>query len=336
MSAPPPGDFELETACRRVIRGALGVVPGEVVVLIVDEARLDLGMALDAAIRAVAATPVLVQIETLGARPLAGVPASLRAALGGAQASVLLIDIGRYPEHPLRRQLVDLVPELGLRHAHLIGMTRRSLVSGMSADPARVAEACRRTRGRIRPSSRLVARSAAGTHLTVQLSPEYRWKEFAGVIREGRWENLPSGLLIGHATDVSGTYVADATIMSSHGGTEGPLGARPVSIAIEGGQVRSVRCPDHGLGGWVERQLAREPYLDRVGAVLLGTNVGLSEPIGDVLHDQCVPGLHLVFGYSHPDDTGARFTARGILTASASHLDVDLDGAALVRQGRLL
>ena len=336
MSAPPPGDFELETACRRVIQGALGVVPGERVVIVVDVERHDLGLALEAATRAAAATPILVPIESLGTRPLAGVPPALRVTLAGAQASVLLIDISRSPEHPLRRQFVDLVPELRLRHAHLIGMTRRSLVSSMAADPARVADACRRARYKLRPTSRLAVRSSLGTQLSIQLSPSYRWKEFAGVIREGKWENLPSGLLIGHATDISGTYVADATIMGSLSGSEGPLGARPVTFTLDGGQVRAVKCADHGLTRWVERQLASEPYLDRVGAVLIGTNVGLTEPLGDVLHDQCLPGVHLVFGYSHPEDTGAQFTARGIVTATSAAHDVDLDGAPLVRSGRLL
>lgn len=50
----------------------------------------------------------------------------------------------------------------------------------------------------------------------------------------------------------------------------------------------------------------------------------------------CAPGLHLTFGFTGGDATGAPWCSRGILTVTSAGGDVDLDGAPLVRGGRLL
>jgi hypothetical protein len=334
--SPPPADPALATACRRVIEGALSVVPGESVVLLVDREHEDVGDGLASAVHDRAARSTTIVLEDLGPRGWNGVPAPVREALESAQASVLLIDIVRHPELLLRRDIIDMAKALGLRHAHLIGLSRRALLAGMTVDPARVAEVTRTVRGKMLPSSKLAVRSPGGSALEVDLDPRYRWKLHTGAIRSGHWENLPSGLLLTHTSNVRGRFVADACIMGRFAGHEGLLTTRPLRFEIENGVCKDVKCVDFALAQEVRRHLSSEAYLDRVGAVILGTNVGLSQPLGELLHDQCLPGLHLVFGYTHREETGAPFCSRGILSATGAYADVDLDGAPLVRRGRYL
>lgn len=302
----------------------------------IDRDHADVGEALANAALARMAWPTTLVLEDLGSRPFGGLPREVRDAMEKTQASVLLIDIARHPEIPLRHEMINAAGSMGLRHAHLIGLSRRALIAGMMADPVRVAEATRSVRGKILPTSRLALRSRAGSNLEVQLDPRYRWKLQAGNIRSGHWENLPSGLLLTHPGSVRGTFVADACIMGRFAGREGLLSSVPVRFEIEGSVVREVKCSDFAFGQEIQRYLGSEVYLERVGSVILGTNVGLSSPLGELLHDQCLPGMHLVFGYTHREETGAPFCSRGILSVTGAYADVDVDGAALVRGGRFI
>lgn len=331
-----PGDPELITACQRVVEGCLSMVRGELLIVISDDDHRDLGQALVDAATSLGGRGELVLLESLGQRPFATMPPALRARLDVAQCSVLLIGISRHPDLVIRREMVELAMKSSLRHAHMIGLSRRALIAGFSADPARVAESTRAIRAKILPSSKLHLRSAIGSDLHVELSPAYRCDVHAGIIRSGHWENLPSGMIVVHPAMVNGTYVADGSLLGRFGGHDGLLGAKTLRFEIQNGTCRSVRCPDPSLARAIEQHLASEPMLNQVGLAIVGTNRGLSSPMGELLHDQCVPGVHLTFGFTQASVTGATWCSRGILTVTAGRADVDLDGVALIRGGRLL
>jgi leucyl aminopeptidase (aminopeptidase T) len=86
----------------------------------------------------------------------------------------------------------------------------------------------------------------------------------------------------------------------------------------------------------VERFLKSDRNGERLGAIGLGTNVGIHAPIGDVSCDQNMPGLTLGLGSTFSEQTGASWDSRIQVTFTAAHADVDLDGAPLLRHGRYL
>jgi leucyl aminopeptidase (aminopeptidase T) len=73
---------------------------------------------------------------------------------------------------------------------------------------------------------------------------------------------------------------------------------------------------------------------DRIGMVSIGTNTGISEPTGEVICDQNIPGLHISLGSTCADETKASWEADGQLLFTACNQDVDLDGKPLIRAGR--
>jgi leucyl aminopeptidase (aminopeptidase T) len=328
-------DYDLANAARRVIEGALGVVPGERVVLAIDRARRDIGAALLDVARTIGADPVIYEMETTGERPLKQLPDYLRSALSRAQASVLIIG-HEEGESAMRLELLELVRILGLRHAHMVGVKRQSMIAGFSVDHARILDATRAVRTRLRPDSVLRLRTLAGSDLEVRLDPAMRWSEHVGVIRPGRWENLPSGKLSTCPATVRGVFVADASVGASFGEAAGLLDRTPVRIEIDAGYCRSVRSSDRTLQREVEVFLAREHNLQRVGLVTLGTNVGILAPTGELVSDLNMPGLHLTFGSSVASETGAAWSTRAQLPVTGATSDVDLDGVPLMRSGRYM
>jgi aminopeptidase len=328
-------DFDLASAARRVVEGALGVVRGERLVLVVDRSRRDVGAALLEVARDIGADPIVHEIEPHGERPLRILPDAIRAALGRAQAS--LCNIGfEDGEISMRHEMLDAVKALSLRHAHMVGVSRKSLIAGFSVDHARILATTRAVRTRLRPDSRFRVRTPAGTDLEVVLDPGTRWAEHVGVTRPGRWENLPSGKLTTCPALVRGVFVADASMGGQYGQSAGLLDRAPVRIEIEASMCKSVRCTDRGVQREVEEFLKREHNLARVGGVCVGTNVGILTPTGEVVADQNLPGLHLIFGSAAADQTGAAWSTRAQLPLTGAGGDVDLDGTPLLRAGRYM
>jgi leucyl aminopeptidase (aminopeptidase T) len=135
---------------------------------------------------------------------------------------------------------------------------------------------------------------------------------------------------------VRGVFVADASIGGQFGQTAGLLERAPVRIEIDGSTCRSVRCSDRAIQRDVESFLQREHNLTRVGGICLGTNVGILSPTGEIIADQNLPGLHLIFGTAASEQTGATWSTRAQLPMTCASEDVDLDGAPLLRAGRYM
>lgn len=328
-------DFALMGAARRIVE-AISVVRGETALVVYDRAREAIGHSIVDSIEALPAKAEVFMLEELGSRPLLAVPAALRDAMGRAQASVLLIGVDEPREIPFRREFVDVVESLKLRHAHIIGVTRKALVGGFNVEPARIVEMTRKVRMRVMDKRTLHYRTGHGTDLEVTLAQGARWGEHVGIIRPGRWENLPAGQLFTCPAGVKGVFVADASLDISFNGQAPSVQATPVRFEIDAGLCRAVSSDDAGLARAVDRYLRSTRDLDRVAQVALGTNPGLMSPIGEPVFDQCVPGLHLVFGWTNPKVTGASWMADAILSANGTGGDLVVDGDLLMRFGRYL
>lgn len=327
-------DFDIVSAARRILEGSLTVVPGDRVVLILDRVRATMADVLAETARSIGAKCDVIILEDLGPRPHTSLAKPIVDALGAAQASLMLAGFER-GEQPMRLELLRLVTSLKLRHAHMVGVTRRSLIAGFAVDPKRILDATRSLRVRLRPDSVIRVQSKAGTDLTVYLGPDRRWGEQVGAIRPGKWENLPAGELTTSPLRVEGVYVADASVGGHFEHLE-LIQRTPIHLTLESSQVKSVTCDDGTLLRSVEAYLGSDPMAGRVGTITFGTNVGMVAPIGEIVCDQNLPGLHVSLGATFPEITGAPEGARTQLTLTAQALDIDLDGNRIMLAGRYL
>lgn len=331
----PGVDFALLPAAGRIIEVCLSVVGGERVALITSRALKGVAEALRVTCDTLGATPKMVVLEDDSPRPHKTLCAAAEQALAWAQASVFCAD-ALPNEKAMRVALLNAVTKYGLRHAHMVGVTQRSVLAGFAVDMQRIASTAKAVRVRVRPSSVLHVKSPAGTDLTVRCDPACRWTEHSGRILAGRWENLPAGELCTCPADVTGVYVATASMGSSFGVAREALRHRPLRMTFERGVLRKLESPEEDLTQEIWRRMRAIPNADRVGLAVLGTNVGVHSPTGDLLTDKTIPGLHLWLGRTLPDETGARWQSDAWVAATAEGADVDLDDTPLIRQGHFV
>ncbi len=328
-------DHRLEAAAFGVMDGALAIVPGEHVVVVTDASTAEFGEALVAAVSGFRATAEAFVLEDLGPRPHGTLHPLIRRALPRAHASVMHTSFHR-GEYPMRAELVDVALSNRLRHAHMVGVTRRSIVAGLAASPLRIAEVSRALRLRILPNCRIHVRSYAGTDLMVHCEPWCRWYETSGVIQPGTKANLPAGELVTSPSSVNGVYVADGWVGDGGGLVHAELAAGPLKITFARGAVVGIEGEDEAMVRQVQQLIARTPNLDRAGLISFGTNVGMTGLVDDIFTNQKLPSFHISLGLSFPEKTGASWTARDWIAFTARNSDVDIDGAAVMRAGRYL
>jgi leucyl aminopeptidase (aminopeptidase T) len=273
-------------------------------------------------------------LDDLGPRPHAGLHPKIEEALEGAQASVMIVSF-LAGELRMRAQVVELAERRGLRHAHMPGVGRQSMVEGFSVDPDRIAEKGRALAMRLRPGSRITVKNAAGTDLVIKLAPQCKWLEIGCVVAAGRAANLPGGELVTSPESVDGVCVADGTIGDADGTYARRLRETPLTFRFTHSRVQAVECArDPGFARAIKTRTTEVANLDRVGLVQFGLNIGLREPIGDLPTDQKLPGLHLSLGDTLRQKTNAQWTSKSWIAVALTSCDVDIDKTAVLRAGR--
>jgi aminopeptidase len=331
----PKLDFALASAARRVVEGSLGVVPAEHVVVCFDREHEELAVPMLHVISDIGADAHPFVLEDLSMRPHLHLETSIVRALEQAQASVLVCGF-HSGEYTMRTELIDLAASHGLRHAHMIGLTRRSMIAGLATDPQRIADISRALLVRIGPSSVVQVKSPNGTDLVVRFNPHHRWANHTGIIRPGKKENLPGGEIVTCPGDVTGIYVADGSIGEAGGSLTGLLKAAPVRLELEASVLRKVESLDPALARRITALSRSATNMDRVALASMGTNVGMQEPVGEIFVDQTLPSFHLSLGLTFPERTGATWSSTGWLAFTQTASDIDVDGHAVMRAGRYL
>ncbi len=323
-----------------LVQSALKLHAGERVVLVEDAASLAVGDAVAAAVETCGGWVKRCCIDRMttgggSARPHKVMPELLLLALHDADASVFVASAPP-AELSMRQALLHVVRQRRLRHAHMPGVTERAFATGLRLDYAQVQRLGARVLARMAGARTLLTESAAGTSLMVALAPEAKWLAQLGALDPGEWGNLPAGALYTSPVDVSGVFVADASLGEFFGAREGLLRPNPVRFLVDGGRVVDVQARSAQLRRDIESMLGVSPNSDRVGLVAIGVNAGIDAPIGDVLLDQNVPGLHIGIGDPASRATGAGWSAPTCFAACQAVSRVLVDGDVVVELGRVV
>lgn len=160
---------------------------------------------------------------------------------------------------------------------------------------------------------------AEGTDLTLRVARR-TW-----VNSDGR-RNMPSGEVFTGPHESSANGTIRFTVPSSPRG----VAVEDVELTFRDGEVVAARA---GRGReYLERTLATDAGARRLGEIGIGTNGGITRPIGAILFDEKIGGtVHLALGRSYPETGG--------VNESAVHWDLICDlraGGRLTADGEVV
>jgi hypothetical protein len=323
---------DLLASARNAARVCLGATAGEVATLITDDGSREGTAAIARELVDVGVDVEAYVLEEMGRRPISAVPMELQGRLERSQISVYW-SIPLPGELKSRLQILNIVSEKLVRHAHIIGLSREQFVEGLKVDYRTVRDLQERIIGRLGGASEIRCVTPGGTDLAAPLPMETDWVSLSGIIEPGKWQNLPSGQVMGVPLDANGTFVADAAIGEWFGPRYRDLSEYPLSLEIENGRCRDAHSPNQRLAREFLLYIRSNTNSDRIGELSLGTNLGLGRFTGNALIDENVPGLHIALGDPLPELTGASWSSKTHVPLIGRSASIYLDHVPLMEDG---
>ena len=312
LSLEFPADFV--SGARSAVTTCLRISPEEKVTLITDRATEAIAAALAAQLAERGCAWNAFILEELAARPLADMPAAVLADMESSQVSIFAVQV-QPNELRSRMQMTDVVNRRRMRHAHMVNITPEIMCQGMRADYALVDRLSQQVLERVRRARRIRATTAAGTDITAEMNPGYKWFKTSGIISPDKWGNLPGGECFTSPGEVNGVFVVDGVVGDWLCARYGLLQSTPLTIHIAGNRIVSCSSANKQLEQDFWAYTHTDENSDRVGEFAIGTNLGVTRVIGNILQDEKFPGIHIAFGNPYGEHTGAPWY-------SSTHIDV--------------
>ena len=328
---------EFVPGARNAVRACLNVAERDRVFIIRDQPRADIADAVEEEAKATGADVRTWTMEDHLQRPATSFPRELGDEVTRFRPTAsFYIGTGMRGELAFRQPMLHLLAdELRARHGHMIGITDVVMTDGMAADYEEIYTVTRKVFELVRRATKITVSTALGTDLVATFSPALKWVPCDGRYWEqGRWGNLPEGETFTCPASVDGLLAAEELgdwFTEKYG-----LLSPPMRIVIRASRVVAIETPDEQLAADVREYLGQHPNSNRVGEFAIGTNVALTQIVGNFLQDEKFPGVHIAFGDPYAFETGADWEAPSHVDALASHATVDVDGRRIMENGRFL
>jgi aminopeptidase len=307
-----PTDFT--PGARSAVTTCLRIHPMEKVTLITDQTTIEIAASIARELQSVGSPWNGFVLEELGPRPLAGMPVEILADMETSQVSIFAVQV-QQNELLSRRQMTDVVNRRRMRHAHMVNITPQIMLEGMRADFSAVDRLSQRVLERATKATAVRATTAAGTNVRAELNPGYKWIKTSGIISPDKWGNLPGGEVFTAPGEVNGTFVVDGVVGDYLCQRYGSLAPSPMTITIAKNRIVACTSSNSQLQDDFWEYTHRDENSDRVGEFAIGTNIGVTHVIGNILQDEKFPGIHIAFGDPYGEHTGAKWS-------SSTHIDV--------------
>lgn len=330
-----PFDPEFISGARNAVNVCLKIQPSERVCVITDDATLEIAAAIVAELEKLGAPYRAWVLEELADRPLIDLPREILADLEQSQVSVFAVQVQRN-ELRSRIQMTDVVNRRKIRHAHMVNINRQIMLEGMRADFQRVDRLSQKVVEMVRKASQIRATTAAGTDLTADLNPNYKWLKTSGIISPEKWGNLPGGEIFTTPGEVNGTFVIDGVVGDYLCAKFGNLRDNPLTIHVKGNRLTEAHSNNRELQDDFWKYTHTDANSDRVGEFAIGTNIDLKDVIGHILQDEKYPGVHIAFGNPYGAHTGADWDSTTHIDVVGRKFNIWVDDQQIMREGKFL
>ena len=312
LSLDYPSEFI--PGARSAVATCLRIAPEEKVTLIADRSTEPIAAAIAAQLAECGCTWNAFILEDLESRPCTDMPGPVLADMETSQVSIFAVQV-QPNELKSRMQMTDVVNRRHMRHAHMVNITPEIMCQGMRADYGLVDRLSQQVLERVRKARRIRATTQAGTDITAEMNPQYKWFKTSGIISPEKWGNLPGGECFTSPGEVNGVFVVDGVVGDWLCARYGLLESTPLTIQIAGNRIVSCSSANKQLEEDFWAYTHTDENSDRVGEFAIGTNLGVTRVIGNILQDEKFPGIHIAFGNPYGEHTGAPWY-------SSTHIDV--------------
>jgi leucyl aminopeptidase (aminopeptidase T) len=330
-----PFDPEYTPGAVNAVRVCLRVQPEEKVCVITDEVTLEIAAAIVHQIEAVGAPYRAWVLEELASRPLGDLPREILDDLETSQVSFFAVQAQRNELHS-RMQMTEVVNRHKIRHAHMVNINRQIMLEGMRADFQKVDRLSVKVVAMVRKAAKVRATTAAGTDLTADLNPNYRWLKTSGIITPEKWGNLPGGEIFTTPGEVNGTFVIDGVVGDYLCAKFGNLSETPLTIHISHNRLTEAHSENRELEDDFWKYTHTDENSDRVGEFAIGTNIDLKDVIGQILQDEKYPGVHIAFGNPYGVHTGAEWDSSTHIDVVGRKFNIWVDDQQIMQDGKFL
>jgi aminopeptidase len=330
-----PFDAEYSTGAFNAVNVCLRVQPSEQVCVITDVATTEIAASIVHELEKLRAPYHAWVLEDMAERPLSDLPRAILDDLETSQVSIFAVQVQAH-ELRSRIQMTDVVNRRKIRHAHMVNINRQIMLEGMRADFARVDRLSQKVVEMVRKASRIRATTAAGTDLTADLNPNYKWLKTSGIISPEKWGNLPGGEIFTTPGEVNGTFVIDGVVGDYLCAKFGNLAGNPLSIRMKGNRLTEAHSENRELESDFWKYTHTDENSDRVGEFAIGTNIDLKDVIGEILQDEKYPGVHIAFGNPYGAHTGADWDSTTHIDVVGRKFNIWVDDEQIMREGKFL
>jgi len=328
-------DRELMPGARNAIRDCLRLQPEERITIITDEETRDIAAALQAEVENVGAEHAVFVLENYASRPLEHMPEIILEDLATSQVSIFCAQTQR-GELGSRIEMTAVVNKHGLRHGHMVNISRQIMLEGMRADFMAVDALSQRLVERARRTKKVTCKTKAGTDYVAELSPKLHWLKTSGIITREKWGNLPGGEIFTSPLNSNGVFVVDGVVGDYLCQKYGDLEATPLTIEIEENRIRSLSCDNKELLEEFRAYTSTDENSNRVGEFAVGTNTACSHVIGNILQDEKIPGIHIAFGHPYAEHTGQNWISKTHIDCVGRNFDIWFDDDQVMADGKFL
>jgi aminopeptidase len=328
-------DPEFAQGARNAVNVCLRVQPQEKVCVITDEATIEIAAALVQEIQKVGAPYRAWVLEDLAPRPLTDMPAEILDDLETSQVSIFAVQ-AQTNELRSRIQMTNVVNRKKIRHAHMVNINRQIMLEGMRADFQKVDRLSAKVIAMVRKAHTVRAKTAAGTDLTADLNPNYKWLKTSGIITPEKWGNLPGGEIFTTPGEVNGTFVIDGVVGDYLCAKFWNLQSHPLTVRSEKNRLTEAHSENHELEDDFWKYTHTDENSDRVGEFAIGTNIDLKEVIGEILQDEKYPGVHIAFGNPYGAHTGAEWDSSTHIDVVGRKFNIWVDDQQIMADGKFL
>ncbi|HTU47799.1 MAG TPA: aminopeptidase [Bryobacteraceae bacterium] len=330
-----PFDPELKPGAHNAVFVCLNIQPHEKVTVITDWACEEIAASLISELDACGCSYRTFVLEEMEHRPLTDMPESILRDLESSQVSIFAVQ-AQANELRTRMQMCEVVNRKKIRHAHMVNIEKKIMLEGMRADFNKVDDLTLRVMNIVNKAQIVRAVTPAGTDVTAQLTPEYKWIKTSGIISPEKWGNLPGGETFTSPLEVNGTFVVDGVVGDYLCAKFGDIQKTPLTLKVRHNRLVEAHSENEELQQEFWNYTHRDENSDRVGEFAIGTNLALHNVVGNILQDEKIPGVHMAFGDPYGAHTGAQWTSCTHIDVVGRNFDIWADDRPIMSNGRFL